>query len=378
MIYLDNNATTPVDGRVLEKAMPFLTIHFGNASSTHLAGKVANEAVSKARLQVAELLNAEPNEITFTAGATESINLALRGLAEANQGAKNHIITLQTEHSAVLDTCRYLETVGFEVDYLPVLPTGLLDLEVLKKAIRQDTLLVCVMFANNEIGTVQDLKTITEIAHANGAYIFTDATQAVGKIAVDVQALGVDMLAFSGHKMYAPKGIGAFYKNTQKRLKISPILYGGGHEKGLRSGTLNVFGIVALGEACDIAGKEMQTNAHKIKDLRDYLETELLTIKDAFVNGKTETRMFNVANICFRRVESEAMILGLENMAVSNGSACTSMKIEPSHVLKAIGLTDDEAFQSIRFSLGKFNTREEMESVLETVKYLVEYLRNLL
>lgn len=378
MIYLDNNATTAVDERVLKMALPFLTTHFGNASSTHSAGKLASEAVSKARLQVAQLLNTEPNEITFTAGATESINLALRGLAEANQGAKTHIITLQTEHSAVLDTCKYLETVGFEVDYLPVLPTGLLDLEVLKKAIRQDTLLVCVMLVNNEIGTIQDLKTITEIAHAHGALAFTDATQAVGKMPVDVQALGVDMLAFSGHKMYAPKGIGAFYKNAQKRIKILPTLYGGGHEKGLRSGTLNVFGIVALGEACAIAGKEMKTNALKIKELRDYLEMELLAIEDAFVNGKTEARMFNVTNICFRGVESEAMILGLEDIAVSNGSACTSMKIEPSHVLKALGLSDEEAFQSIRFSLGKGNTKEEIEEAVTLVKKTVENLRALL
>lgn len=378
MMYLDNNATTPVDERVLEKALPFLTTHFGNASSTHSAGKTASEAVSKARLQVAQLLNAEPNEITFTAGATESINLALRGLAEASQGAKTHIITLQTEHSAVLDTCRYLETVGFEVDYLPVLPTGLLDLEVLKKAIRQDTLLVCVMLANNEIGTIQDIKSITEIAHAHGALMFTDATQAVGKIPVDVQALGVDMLAFSGHKMYAPKSIGAFYKNAQKRIKILPTQYGGGHEKGLRSGTLNVFGIVALGEACAIAGKEMKSNSLKIKELRDYLEAKLLTIENSFVNGKTEARMFNVTNICFRGVESEAMILALEEVAVSNGSACTSMKIEPSHVLKAIGLSDEEAFQCIRFSLGKFNTKEEIDEAITLVKKTIKNLRDLL
>jgi cysteine desulfurase len=300
MIYLDNNATTPIDERVLEKALPFLTTHFGNASSTHSAGKTASEAVSKARLQVAQLLNAEPNEITFTSGATEGINLALRGLAEAHQGTKNHIITLQTEHTAVLDTCRYLETVGFEVDYLTVLPTGLVDLEVLQKAFRQDTLLVCVMLANNEIGTIQDMKSIAEIAHAHGAIVFTDATQAVGKIPVNVRELDVDMLVLSGHKFYAPKGVGVFYKNAQKRIKILPTQYGGGHEKGLRSGTLNVFGIVALGEACAIAGKEMKDNMLKVKELRDYLETQLLAIEDTFVNGKTDSRMFNVTNICFR------------------------------------------------------------------------------
>ncbi len=378
MIYLDNNATTPVDKQVLEKALPFLTTYFGNASSTHAAGKTANEAVSKARLQVAQLLNAESNEITFTSGATESINLALRGLAEVQQGAKTHIITLQTEHTAVLDTCRYLETVGFEVDYLPVLSTGLVDLEVLQNAFRQDTLLACVMLANNEIGTIQDIKTITEIAHAHGALVFTDATQAVGKMPVDVRELGVDMLAFSGHKMYAPKGIGVLYKNAQKRIKILPTQYGGGHEKGLRSGTLNVFGIVALGEACAIAGKEIPQNALKIKELRDYLEAKLLTMEDTFVNGKIDSRMFNVTNICFRGVESEAMILGLEDIAVSNGSACTSMKIEPSHVLKAIGLTNEEAFQSIRFSLGKENTREEVLETIASVKKLLENIKSLL
>jgi cysteine desulfurase len=378
MIYLDNNATTPIDERVLEKALPFLTTHFGNASSTHSAGKTASEAVSKARLQVAQLLNAEPNEITFTSGATEGINLALRGLAEAHQGTKNHIITLQTEHTAVLDTCRYLETVGFEVDYLTVLPTGLVDLEVLQKAFRQDTLLVCVMLANNEIGTIQDMKSIAEIAHAHGAIVFTDATQAVGKIPVNVRELDVDMLVLSGHKFYAPKGVGVFYKNAQKRIKILPTQYGGGHEKGLRSGTLNVFGIVALGEACAIAGKEMKDNMLKVKELRDYLETQLLAIEDTFVNGKTDSRMFNVTNICFRGVESEAMILGLEEVAVSNGSACTSMKIEPSHVLKAIGLSDEEAFQSIRFSLGKFNTKEEIDESVTLVKKTIKNLRDLL
>lgn len=380
MLYLDNNATTKVDENVLTLALPFLTEDFGNAASTHRFGIKAHEAVKKARQQVASLLVCEPSEIIFTSGATEAINLTIKGLTNSD---KKHIVTFQTEHSAVLDTCAYMESIGYEVDYLPVQANGLVDLEVIKSAIRPDTLLVAVMLANNEIGTIQPVKAITDLAHEKGAYLLTDATQAVGKIPINLQDLGADFLAFSGHKLHTPKGIGGLYVRAQrktngKNFALTPLQHGGGHEKGLRSGTLNVFGIVALGQACEIAQREMQANTLKISAMRDFLESELLKIENTFVNGSTENRLPNTTNICFEGVDSEAITLGLEDIAVSNGSACTAMKIEPSHVLKALGLTDEQAFQSIRLSLSKYNTMAEMQTALEKIGNLVKELREML
>jgi cysteine desulfurase len=378
MIYLDNNATTKINEEVLAFALPFLTTNFANASSTHRFGLAANEAVKNARKQVAHLLACEPNEIIFTSGATEAINLVIKGLQSVPN--RKHILTVQTEHTAVLDTCAYMESIGYEVTYLPVQRSGLLDLGLLKEHITENTLLVCVMFANNEIGTIQPIKQIADLAHEKGAYFFTDATQAVGKIPVKVNDLGVDFLAFSGHKLHAPKGIGALYVRAQagRKAHLTPLQHGGGHERGLRSGTLNVFGIVGLGQACEVAQKNMEKNATKIAEMRDFLEKELLKIENTFVNGNIENRLPNTTNICFEGADSEAIILGLEDIAVSNGSACTSMKIEPSHVLKAIGLTDEQAFQSIRLSLSKYNTMEEMKIAAEKITQLVKELREML
>jgi cysteine desulfurase len=383
VIYLDNNATTPIDKRVLEAMMPYLTHEFANASSTHQFGLGAYEAVKSARNKVAQLIGAEPHEIIFTSGATEAINLAIKGVAENYHAKGRHIITVATEHSAVLDTCGYLESKDYEVTYLPVQPDGLLDLNELKSAIRKDTILVSVMYANNETGVVQPIKEIAAITHAAGALFMTDGTQAVGKIPLNVDELGIDLMCFSGHKIYAPKGVGAlFVRQRGNRLRIPALLHGGGHERGLRSGTLNVPGIVALGEACAIAQTELTTHTQKIGALRDYLEKALLQIEDTTVNGSTSQRLYNVTNIQFQGVDSDAMIMGLSNpeddmplIAVSNGSACTSASIEPSHVLTAMGLDELQAFSSIRFSLGKFNTQQEIEIVISNINRIVYTLR---
>jgi cysteine desulfurase len=383
VIYLDNNATTPIDKRVLEAMMPYLTHEFANASSTHQFGLGAYEAVKSSRKQVAQLIGAEPHEIIFTSGATEAINLAIKGVAEAFQTKGKHIITISTEHSAVLDTCGSLESKDYEVTYLPVQPDGLLDLNELKAAIRKDTILVSVMYANNETGVLQQIKEIAAITHDAGALFMTDATQAVGKIPVDVDELGIDLMCFSGHKIYAPKGVGTlFVRQRGNRIKIPALLHGGGHERGLRSGTLNVPGIVALGAACTIAKTELTTYAEKIGTLRDYLEKALLQIEDTKVNGSSSQRLYNVTNIQFHGVDSDAMIMGLSNpendlplIAVSNGSACTSASIEPSHVLTAMGLDELQAFSSIRFSLGKFNTQQEMDVVISNINRIVCSLR---
>lgn len=385
VIYLDNNATTPIDPRVLEAMMPYLTHEFANANSTHQFGVNAYEAVKKARKQVAELIAAEPHEIVFTSGSTEAINLAIKGVAENYQHKGKHLVTVSTEHSAVLDTCQYLETKGFEVTYLSVREDGLIDLDELKTVLRDDTVLVSVMLANNETGVIQPVKEIAELSHGVGALFVSDATQAVGKIAVNVDELGIDLLCLSGHKLYAPKGVGALYvRQRMNRVKIPALLHGGGHEKGLRSGTLNVPGIVALGEALAIAKGELSRNAESIGALRDYLETELLKIDGTSVNGNTTLRLCNTSNILFRGADSDAIIMGLSNpvndlplIAVSNGSACTSASIEPSHVLTAMGLDEVAAFSSIRFSLGKFNTKKEIEIVRDAVKNVVISLRSM-
>jgi cysteine desulfurase len=383
VIYLDNNATTPIDKRVLDAMMPFLTNEFANANSTHQFGVHAYEAVKAGREQVAELIGAEAYEIVFTSGATEAINLAIKGVAENYQSKGKHIVTVATEHSAVLDTCQYLETKGFEVTYLSVKADGLIDLEELKTVLRDDTILVSVMFANNETGVIQPIKEIAELSHGVGALFMSDATQAGGKTHVNVDELGIDLLCLSGHKLYAPKGVGALYvRQRMKRVKIPALLHGGGHEKGLRSGTLNVPGIVALGEACAISKRELSKNAENIGALRDYLETELLKIEGTSINGNISSRLFNTSNILFRGADSDAMIMGLSNpendlplIAVSNGSACTSASIEPSHVLTAMGLEEVAAFSSIRFSVGKFNTKKEIDIVIDAVKNVVSGLR---
>ena len=383
LIYLDNNATTPIDKRVLEVMMPFLTDNFANANSTHQFGVGAYDAVKNARLQVADLIGADAHEIIFTSGATEAINLAIKGVAENYKDKGKHIITVATEHTAVLDTCKYLETKGYEVTYLPALSDGLIDLDVLKNALRADTILVSVMYVNNEIGVIQPIKEIAAMAHDAGALFMIDATQAVGKLPINVDDMGIDLMTFSGHKIYAPKGVGALYiRQRGNRVKLQALIHGGGHERGFRSGTLNVPGIVALGCACSLLQKEMKQNHQSIEALRDYLEGELLKIDGTKVNGNSIHRMYNVTNICFKGVDSDAMIMGLSNpendlplIAVSNGSACTSMSMEPSHVLKALGLSDEDAFASLRFSLGKFNTKEELDVVIDAMNNVVVGLR---
>lgn len=373
IIYLDNNATTPTDKRVLEAMLPFFMDEFANASSAHSFGLKISESVKSAREKVAQLINAEPHEIVFTSGATEAINQAIKGVAENYQAKGNHIVTAATEHLAVLDTCQYLETQGYEVTYLLVGSDGLIDLADLKSALRVDTILVSIMLANNETGVLQPIKEIADLTHGVGAIFMTDATQAVGKIPVNVDELGVDLLCMSGHKLYAPKGIGAlFLRQTEKRIKIPSLLHGGGHEGGMRSGTLNVPGIIGFGTACEIAFKEMAGDAERIGVLRDELEKELLKIPGAYVNGSTKNRMFNVSNICFPGIDANVMIGQMKNVAVSNGSACSSSVIQPSHVLKAMGLSDDDAFASIRFSLGRFNEYRDIIIVVEILNKLIQ------
>jgi cysteine desulfurase len=384
IIYLDNNATTPIDPRVLEEMMPFLTTNFANAASTHRFGVSAHEAVKKARQQVADLIGADTHEIVFTSGATEAINLAIKGVAEGYSEKGKHIVTVTTEHSAVLDTCKYLEAKGYEVTYLPVQKDGLLDLELVKNAIRTDTILVSVMHVNNETGVIQPIKEISKFVHANESLFMSDCTQSVGKIPVNVDELGIDLLCFSGHKIYAPKGIGSlFIRQRKNRIKIPAILHGGGHERGMRSGTLNVPGIVALGKACEITSLEMAENAKKILDLRDYLEKELLQIEGTWINGNRDHRLYNVTNIGFKGVDSEALIMGLSNpednspiITVSNGSACTAASIEPSHVITSMGYFEDEAFNCLRISIGLKNNLKEINDLVKSLKLITYKLHS--
>lgn len=383
IIYLDNNATTQIDKRVLDEMMPYLTHEFANANSSHQFGLKAYEAVKFARIQVSELIGAEPHEIIFTSGATEAINLAIKGIAENYQSKGKHIVTVSTEHSAVIDTCKNLKTKGFDVTFLPVQRDGLIDLDELKSVLRNDTVLVSVMFVNNETGVIQPIKEIAELTHQVGAFFMTDATQAVGKIPVNVDEMGIDLLSLSGHKLYAPKGVGALYvRQRVNRVQVSALMHGGGHEKGVRSGTLNVPGIVALGKACTIAQKEMLKTATSVDNLRTFLEAEMLTIEGTSVNGNISHRLYNTSNILFKGVDSDAVIMGLSNpdgdfpiIAVSNGSACTSNSIEPSYVLTAMGLDEFSAFSSIRFSLGKLNTKQELEIVIEAMKNILVKLK---
>lgn len=379
MIYLDNNATTKIDPRVLETMMPYLTESFANASSIHSFGLQAHEAVKTARQQIANLIHCESNEIVFTSGATEAINIALKGTAEAYRKKGQHIVTVCTEHKAVLDTSAYLQRIGYEVTYLPVQKSGLIDLEQLKEAIRDDTILVSVMFANNETGVIQPIQEIADIVHSAESLFMTDGTQAIGKIPVHVDNLGIDIMAFSSHKLYGPKGVGSLFVRGRRprRVKVEPLLHGGGQEKNMRSGTLNVPGIVGLGKACEIAQQEMYDNNQHIRALRDKLEADLLMIKDTFLNGHQGQRMYNVTNICFRNADSEAVMLGLKDIAISNGSACTSTSIEPSHVLTSMGLNNQEAYSSLRFSLGKFTVESDINLTIQQIRNVVNTVRQL-
>ena len=373
MIYLDNNSTTPVDTRVLDTMLPFYTESFANPSSTHRFGNNINKEVNSARKQVADFINADESEIIFTSGATEAINLAIKGVAEYYSFKGKHIITASTEHKAVLNTCKDLERKGFEITYLPVQKNGLINLNELDEAIRSDTILVSIMYVNNETGVVQPIKEIASIVHKYDCLFMSDATQAAGKIDVDVNGLNVDLLCFSGHKMYAPKGIGAlFIKQRNIKVKIIPQISGGNQEKGLRSGTLNVPGIIALAKACEIASLEMKTMQSKILALRDRLEAEMLKLSNTFVNGDTVNRLYNTTNICFKGQDATILIGQMKDIAVSNSSACTSAVVEPSHVLVAMGLNSDDAFASLRFSLGKYNTLDEIEKVTRKLKELTQ------
>ncbi|WP_020599571.1 cysteine desulfurase family protein [Spirosoma panaciterrae] len=386
MIYLDNNATTRLDPCVLETMMPFLTDNFANAASTHPFGLSAHDAVKTARQQVADLLGCETHELVFTSGATEAINLAIKGVAKNYQNRESdrrtgHIVTVETEHKAVLDVCAHLEKHGFEVTYLPVQPDGLLDLDVVKAAIRADTILVSVMLVNNETGVIQPIREIAQLAHEAGALFMTDATQAVGKLPIDVDAIGIDLLAFSAHKFYGPKGVGGLFIRQRRpnKVKLEALLHGGGHERGLRSGTLNVPGIVGMGKAAELARQAMAdaNETQRVASLRNRLETALLTIPGTRVNGNREHRLYNVTNIYFENCDSDALIIGLEGMAVSNGSACTAASIDPSHVLLAMGLNETEAFSCLRFSLGRFTTDDDITAAIDGVKGVVEELRAL-
>ena len=379
-IYLDNNATTPMDPRELEAMTPYFLEHFGNAASrNHPFGWEAEEAVDYAREQVAKLIGADPKEIIFTSGATEGDNLAIKGIFEMYASKGNHIITATTEHKAVLDTCKHIEKAGGEVTYLKVRPDGLIDLNELEAAIRPTTILIAIMYANNEIGTVQPISAISAIAKKHGVLLFTDAVQAVGKIPVDVNKDGIDLMAFTAHKMYGPKGVGALYvRRKNPRVKVTAQMDGGGHERGMRSGTLNVPGIVGFGKACEICMQDMEEDTKRISKLRDKLETELMKLEEAYINGSTEHRLPHVTNISFKHVEGEGLLMGFnKNIALSSGSACTSASLEPSYVLKALGLGDDLAHSSLRFGLGRFTNEEQIDYTIKAISETVLKLRDM-
>jgi len=370
VIYMDHHATTPVDPRVLRAMLPYFTKKFGNsASRTHRLGLETEKAVRNARKEVARLIHADPREIIFTSGATESNNLAIKGVAEAYKEKGRHIITVLTEHKAVLDSCKRLSMQGFQVTYLPVNREGLLDLEALEKAITDQTILISVMFANNEIGVIQPIAEIGKLARKKGVLFHCDAAQAAGKVPVDVKAMRIDLLSLSAHKMYGPKGIGALVvRKSDPQVKLVPMIDGGGHETGFRSGTLNVPGIVGFAEACRICRLQMSQEAGRIASLRDRLRDKILNkLKDASVNGSQKNRLPNNLNISFPSVETGALMAHLKNIAVSSGSACTSMSLEPSYVLKALGVPEDLRRSSIRFGLGRFNTKEEVDQVARRV-----------
>ena len=377
-VYLDYNATTPVDRRVLETMLPYFSEKFGNASSrAHSFGWIAEDAVQTARQQVANLINCLDQEIVFTSGATEAINLALKGVWDNYQIKGKHIITVKTEHKAVLDTCSALEKKGAEITYLDVDREGIIDLDGLKKALNAQTILVAIMYANNETGVLQPISEIANLVHANNSILFCDATQAVGKINIDVQDEHIDMMCLSAHKFYGPKGVGAlFVRRKDPRVSLFPQIDGGGHERGLRSGTLNVSGIVGLGKASEVAKLEMWENAAKISGLRTGLEQLLCELPDVFINGSTKNRLYTTTNICFQGVRSEELIKRIPNIAVALGSACTSAIAGPSHVLKAMGLSNEDSYSSIRFSLGKDTTESEIKETIEQFTAIVKEIRN--
>jgi cysteine desulfurase len=378
-IYLDNNATTPLDPRVLEAMLPYFTEKFGNAASrNHAFGWVAEEGVDYAREQVAKLIGCTEKEIIFTSGATEADNLAIKGVFEMYKEKGNHIITAVTEHKAVLDTCKHLEKNGARVTYLGVKEDGLIDSAELEAAMTPETILVSIMYGNNEIGVIQPVKEIAAIAHKHGALFMTDATQAVGKIPVDVNTDGIDLMAFSAHKMYGPKGVGVLYvRRKNPRVKVTAQMDGGGHERGMRSGTLNVPGIVGLGKACELCRLEMESESIRLSALRDKLETTLNKMEESYVNGNTQYRLPHVANISFKYVEGEGLMMAMSDLAVSSGSACTSASLEPSYVLKSLGLSDDLAHSSIRYGLGRFTTEAEIDQAIEVTQKAVNHLREL-
>jgi cysteine desulfurase len=379
-IYMDNQATSPLDPRVLEAMMPYFTTKYGNAASrNHSFGWEAEQAVEAAREQVAKLIGAAAKEIIFTSGATESDNLAIKGIAEMYRERGNHIITQVTEHKAVLDTCKRLEKYGYRVTYLPVKADGLIDLEDLKRALDDQTILVSIMAANNEIGVLQPVREIGKICHEKGVLFHTDAVQAVGKVPFNVAADNVDVASISAHKIYGPKGVGALYvRRRNPRVQIAAQIDGGGHERGMRSGTLNVPGIVGLGKACEIAAAEMETEAVYLRNLRGRLKDKIESGLDyVHVNGSMEHRLPGNLNMSFLYVEGESLLMGINDVAVSSGSACTSATLEPSYVLKALGLGDDVAHSSIRFGLGRFNTQAEVDYVAARVVDIVRKLREL-
>jgi cysteine desulfurase len=379
LVYMDNHATTPVDPRVLEAMLPYFTERFGNAASrNHSFGWAAEAAVDRAREQVAALINAKPKEIIFTSGATESDNLALKGVVEFYKEKGNHIITVATEHKAILDTCKTLERKGLAtVTYLPIDETGLIDPEDVRKAITDKTILISIMQANNEIGTVQPLVEIGKIAKEKGVLFHSDATQGVGKLPVDVEAMGIDLMSFSAHKIYGPKGVGGLYVRARNpRVRLAPQMDGGGHERGMRSGTLNVPGIVGLGKACELAGELLESETEHLLNLRETLRERITSqLDEVYLNGHPTRRLPGNLNLSFAFVEGESLLMGLKDIAVSSGSACTSATLEPSYVLRALGVGDDLAHTSIRFGLGRFNTMDEVEYVAERVVREVTRLR---
>ncbi|STQ89589.1 IscS subfamily cysteine desulfurase [Iodobacter fluviatilis] len=377
-IYLDYSATTPVDPRVAAKMIPCLTEHFGNpASRSHAFGWEAEAAVEEAREQVAALVNCDPKEIVWTSGATESNNLALKGAAHFYQAKGKHLITVKTEHKAILDTMRELEREGFEVTYLDVKDNGLLDLDVLKAAIRPDTVLISVMFVNNEIGVIQDIPAIGELCREKGIIFHVDAAQATGKVVIDLAALKVDLMSFSAHKTYGPKGIGALYIRRKPRIRLEAQMHGGGHERGFRSGTLATHQIVGMGEAFRIAKEDMGTELERMRMLRDRLWAGLSDIEEVHLNGDMEQRVPHNLNVSFNYVEGESLVMALKELAVSSGSACTSASLEPSYVLRALGRSDELAHSSIRFTIGRFNTVEEIDFAIALIRSKIGKLREL-
>ncbi len=377
-IYMDYGATTPVDPRVVDAMIPWLREHFGNpASRSHAYGWEAEAAVERAREQVAALIHADPREIVWTSGATESINLAIKGAAEFYKSRGNHLITVKTEHKAVLDTCRELERRGFEVTYLDVQPNGLIDFDALKAAIRPTTLLVSVMAVNNEIGVIQDIAAIGALCREHGVIFHVDAAQATGKIAIDMAVLPVDLMSLASHKTYGPKGVGALYVRRKPRVRLEAQMHGGGHERGMRSGTLATHQIVGMGEAYRIAKEEMTTELVRIRGLQQRLMDGLKGIEEVYINGDTERRVPHNVNASFNFVEGESLIMGIKGIAVSSGSACTSASLEPSYVLRALGRSDELAHSSLRMTIGRFTTPEEIDEVVATLKDRVAKLREL-